>query len=47
MIKINRVKNSKELCEFGVFLNIDTELKYITVGISFVKSLMFTVSWGD
>lgn len=46
MIKVNRVKNSKGLCEFGIFFNIDTKLKYMTVGISFVKSLMFIVSWG-
>lgn len=46
MIKVNRVKNSKGLCEFGIFFNIDTKLKYMTVGISFVKSLMFIISWG-
>lgn len=46
MIEVNRVKNSKGLFEFGIFLNIDTKLKYTTVGISFVKSLMFIISWG-
>jgi hypothetical protein len=44
MIEVNRVKNSKGLCEFGVFFNVDTKLKYITVGISFVKSLIFIIS---
>jgi hypothetical protein len=46
-IRFDRIKNSKNTYEFGLFINFDTELKYVTISISFVKSLMFSISWDN
>lgn len=46
MINIVRVKNTSGI-EFGFWFNIYRELKRINIGISFIKTLQFVISWGD
>lgn len=46
MIRVERVKNSKGMYEFGCWFYVSTD-DYISIniGIAFIKSLHFVIYW--